>query len=144
MCRYASLAISGSTRRPYLAGKRRYLGFCAVCKWDPLSASDYMLSAFAAHIAGHVKPGAVRVYLVAVRNLHLDTPTPSDKGHKQSGITRRKWSAVANHHCGSWPAGPYAAGIALRNRRLFHTARCHAPCIPRLPALRGVYHACEL
>ena len=76
MCRYASLAISGSTRRTYSAGERRYLGFCAVCKWDPLPASDFMLSAFAAHIAGRVKPGTVRVYLAAVRNLHLDLGLP--------------------------------------------------------------------
>ena len=76
MCRYASLAISGSTRRTYSAGERRYLGFCAVCKCDPLPASDFMLSAFAAHIAGRVKPGTVRVYLAAVRNLHLDLGLP--------------------------------------------------------------------
>ena len=76
MCRYGSLAISGRTRRTYSAGERRHLGFCAVCKWDPLPASDFMFSAFAAHISGHVKPGTVRVYLTAVRNLHLDLGLP--------------------------------------------------------------------
>ena len=57
MCRYASLAISGSTRRTYSAGERRYLAFFAVCEWDPLPASGFMLSAFAAHLAGREKPG---------------------------------------------------------------------------------------
>ena len=35
-----------------------------------------MLSVFAAHIAGRVKPGTVRVFLAAVRNLHLDLGLP--------------------------------------------------------------------
>ena len=76
MYRYASLAISGSTRWTYSASEQSHLGFCAVCRWDPLPASDFMLSAFAAHIAGHVKPGTVRVYLAAVRNLHLNLGLP--------------------------------------------------------------------
>ena len=76
LCHYASLAVAPSTRRTYTTGERRYLAFCAVCRWDPLPATDLTLSCFAAHMAGRVKPGTVRVYLAAVRNLHLDLGLP--------------------------------------------------------------------
>ena len=72
VCKYASLAIAPSTRRSYSAGEKRYLSFCAVCKFDPLPASDSLLSAFATHLTTHVKPGTIKVYLSAVWNLHLE------------------------------------------------------------------------
>ena len=109
MCRYASLAISGSTRRTYSAGKRRYLGFFAVCEWDPLPASGFMLSALAAHIAGREKPGTVRVNLAAVRNLHLDQGLPDTTADAAllprvtKGISRAGWPGSVVHGCQSPP-----------------------------------------
>ena len=136
MCRYASLAISGSTRRTYSAGERRYLGFFAVCEWDPLPASGFMLSAFAAHIAGREKPGTVRVNLAAVRNLHLDLGLPDTtvdaallprvtKGSSRAGLPG---SVV--HGCQSppWPFASWFMCCWGRTSQSLTVSCCTLPC----------------
>lgn len=72
VARYAALAISPNTRRTYSAGETRYMQFCQVHRWSPLPASDLMLCSFAASLAQSVRPVTIRVYLSAVRNLHLE------------------------------------------------------------------------
>ena len=143
MCHYASLAISNSTRRTYSAGERRYLGFCTICKWDPLPASDFMLSAFVAHIAGRVKPGTVRVYLAAVRNLHLDLGMPDPTA--DAVLLPRVTKGVSRAHSPglSRPRLPITATVL---RQLVHVLLgSQAPIIDRFmlhAAMLLAFHGC--
>lgn len=72
VCRYAALAIAPSTRRAYSTGERRFLSFCQLHRLDALPATDMVLSCFAAFLTRTVKPGTIKSYLSAVRNMHLE------------------------------------------------------------------------
>ena len=69
---YAANALAPNTRRSYGAGERHYIAFCNLHRLSKFPATDATLSAFAAHLASVVCPGTVRVYVSAVRNLHIE------------------------------------------------------------------------
>ena len=74
--RYADLAIAPSTRRAYSVGQRRFMEFCHLHRLEPLPATDFTLSSFAAFLTRSVKPGTIKAYLSAVRNMHVEHGYP--------------------------------------------------------------------
>ena len=96
ICRYAELAISPSTRRSYSTGERRFLDFCALHRFVPLPASDYVLSGFAASLTRSVKPCTIKLYLSAVRNLHLEHGHPDPI--PESTLLRRVLKGICRVH----------------------------------------------
>lgn len=76
VARFAALAIAPSTRTTYSSGERRYFAFCGLYRLQALPASDLGLSSFAAFLTQSVKPGTIRSYMAAVRNLHVELGLP--------------------------------------------------------------------
>ena len=70
--RYAAMAIAPNTQRTYSTGDTRYLEFCQLQRLSPFPATDIMLCCFPASLASKVRPTSVRVYLNAIRNMHLE------------------------------------------------------------------------
>ena len=66
------MAIAPNTRRTYSTGETRYMEFCQLQRWSPFPATDIMLCCFAGSLASKVRPTCIRVYLSAVRNMHLE------------------------------------------------------------------------
>ena len=72
MCELAARAIAPTSRRTYSTAEKRYFSFCKQHQLQPLPATDIVLSYFAAHLSLTVQPSTVRVYMSAVRNLHVE------------------------------------------------------------------------
>ena len=73
---YADCALSSNTRRSYSSGEKRFLSFCLAHRLfdssgDVLPASEGTLIYFASYLARSVKHSTIKLYLSAVRNLHV-------------------------------------------------------------------------
>ena len=73
--------LAPSTRRVYLSAQRRYLAFC---RQDgrlgpsglPLPADEQFLMRFCTFLADGLSHASIKVYLSAVRSLHIDSGLP--------------------------------------------------------------------
>ncbi|XP_065179590.1 uncharacterized protein LOC135810051 [Sycon ciliatum] len=68
----AALAIAPSSRRTYSTAETRYFQFCQVHACNPLPGDDFTLCYFAAELFRTLQPRSVRVYMSAIRNLHVE------------------------------------------------------------------------
>ena len=72
---YAKQRLTWTTNRTYRSGENRFIQFCLSYRLrsqegDILSASEGTLIYFASYLARTVKHSTIKLYLVAVRNLH--------------------------------------------------------------------------
>ena len=72
---YAKQRLTWTTNRTYRSGENRFIQFCLSYRLrsqegDILSASEGTLIYFASYLARTVKHSTIKIYLVAVRNLH--------------------------------------------------------------------------
>ena len=66
--------LTASTHKLYNTGIHRYLTFCQGITHTPMLTSELTLLLFVAHLAqSHLSYSTIRVYLFAVRHLHLTT-----------------------------------------------------------------------
>ncbi|XP_078344470.1 uncharacterized protein LOC144630064 [Oculina patagonica] len=73
---YAHWALSRNTNRTYNSGEKRFIQFCLMNRLisplgDILPASEGTLIYFASYLARTVRHSTVKLYLAAVRNLHI-------------------------------------------------------------------------
>ena len=74
--------IASSTRRTYSSAQRKFLEFC---HWSqsvhpngpPLPATEWTLMLFASHLSNTIKASSIKVYLAAIRSLHLENGFPN-------------------------------------------------------------------
>ena len=76
MLTYASWGLSMNTNRAYNCGEKRFLQFCLMNRLlgpdgDVLPASEGTLVYFASYLARTVRHSTIKLYLAAVRNLHI-------------------------------------------------------------------------
>ena len=76
MLTYASWGLSKTTNRAYSSGEKRFLQFCLMNRLlgpegDVLPASEGTLIYFASYLARTVRHSTIKLYLAAVRNLHI-------------------------------------------------------------------------
>ena len=76
MLTYASWGLSKNTNRAYSSGEKRFLQFCLMNRLlspdgDVLPASEGTLIYFASYLARTVRHSTIKLYLAAVRNLHI-------------------------------------------------------------------------
>ena len=76
MLTYASWGLSKNTNRAYSSGEKRFLQFCLInCllgpEGDVLPASEGTLIYFASYLTRTVRHSTIKLYLAAVRNLHI-------------------------------------------------------------------------
>ena len=80
---YIFQSITTSTRRTYSSGERQFIRFCLFHKLisphNPfLPAHESTLIHFVTHLSNSVSYGTIKVYLAAVRNLHVEFGCPLD------------------------------------------------------------------
>ena len=73
---YAHWALSWNTNRTYNSGEKRFIQFCLMNRLlspsgDILPASEGTLIYFASYLARTVRHSTIKLYLAAVRNLHI-------------------------------------------------------------------------
>ena len=73
---YANWGLAKNTNRAYSCGEKRFLTFCLMNRLlspsgDVLPASEGTLVYFASYLARTVRHGTIKLYLAAVRNLHI-------------------------------------------------------------------------
>jgi len=73
---YANWALSWNTNRTYSSREKRFIQFCLMNRLltpagDILPASEGTLIYFASHLARTVRHSTIKIYLAAVRNLHI-------------------------------------------------------------------------
>ena len=74
-----------------MAGQRRYLHFCKAAGIKPLPASEGALMLFTTHLAvSNVSHGTIKVYLSAVRHLHMHLILRGIKKRQADVHSRRK------------------------------------------------------
>ena len=74
---YFLSGIAPSTNRVYTAGVKRYLALCEHLHSAPLPTTEQLLCKFAAHLAtSNLAHSSVRVYMAAVRQLHVSNALP--------------------------------------------------------------------
>ena len=76
MLTYASWSLSKNKNRAYSCGEKRFIQFCLMNRLlgregDVLSASEGTLIYFALYLARTVRHSTIKLYLAAVRNLHI-------------------------------------------------------------------------
>lgn len=74
--------IASSTRRTYSSAQRKFLEFChwsqsAHSNGSPLPASEWTLMLFVSHLSRTIKASSIKVYLAAVRSLHIENGFPN-------------------------------------------------------------------
>ena len=80
---YIFQSIATSTRRTYSSGERQFIRFCLFHKLispdNPLlPVHESTLIHFVTHLSNSVSYGTIKVYLAAVRNLHIEFGCPLD------------------------------------------------------------------
>ena len=95
--RLQTLGVAPSTRRTYQAGITQFRSFCSQYHLPFLPASSLTLRYFCAHLSTRVKHSTIKLYLSALRLLHIENgfPDPTDdtllqyvvKGVKRSQST---------------------------------------------------------
>jgi hypothetical protein len=69
--------LRGNTHRTYSSAQRRYLNFCLEFNLTNLPASERVLLKYIAHLfQGGLKGSSIKVYLAAVRSLHVFSNLP--------------------------------------------------------------------
>ena len=73
--------LASSTRRVYLSAQRRYVSFCRQdghvdASGAPLPADERSLMRFATSLSDSLRHSSIKVYLSAVRSLHIDQGLP--------------------------------------------------------------------
>ncbi|KAL9974355.1 hypothetical protein ACROYT_G011379 [Oculina patagonica] len=73
---YANWGLAPNTNRSYSSGEKRFIQFCFMNRivsnrGDILPASEGTLIYFASYLARTVRHGTIKLYLAAVRNLHI-------------------------------------------------------------------------
>lgn len=63
---------SHNTRRTYSSSQRQYLQFCLQYNLQPVPASDLQIRRYIAFLSTRIAPGSIKVYLAAVRALHVN------------------------------------------------------------------------
>lgn len=76
MLNYANWGLAKNTNRAYSCGEKRFLEFCLMNRLqgpdgDVLPASEGTLVYFASYLARTVRHSTIKLYLAAVRNLHI-------------------------------------------------------------------------
>ena len=109
-CRfYLANGLASSTRQVYASAQRQFFEFCNQDvsfsqSWPPLPASEQILMRFCTHLADRLHHSSIKVYLSAVRSLHIDygfsDPLPNClqlqhllrgiKHHQGSNLTHRQ------------------------------------------------------
>ena len=75
--RYFSSGLASSTTKVYSAALNRYYKFCNLYSLSATPASEQLLCRFVSYLAlDHVSANSLRVYLSAVRQLHLQCHLP--------------------------------------------------------------------
>ena len=74
--KYANWSLSWNTNRTYTSGEKRFIQFCLMNRLttptgDILPASEGTLVYFASFLARTVRQSTIKIYLAAVRNLHI-------------------------------------------------------------------------
>ena len=117
--RYAATIIAPATR-PYTSGEWRYLDFCRLHRLEASPTPDLIISSFAAYLTRFVKPGTIRAYLSAVRNLHIELGIPDP--FLDTPLLQRVMRGICRVH-----------GTAVEKTRLPVT----------MPVLKGLIHALQ-
>ena len=78
---YLANGLASSTRQVYGSAQRQFLEFCSQdsptdAMRPLLPASEHTLMRFCAHLADRLHPTSIKVYLSAVRSLHIDYGYP--------------------------------------------------------------------
>ena len=69
--------LAESTQLTYLSGKKRYLSFCTRAGVAPVPVGEKLLCSFVAFLAKEgLKYRTIKVYLLAVRHLHIEQTLP--------------------------------------------------------------------
>ena len=106
-CRYHGVA--PSTRRTYQSGLKAFITFCARFNISPLPTSSLTLQYFCAEISQTISYKTLKVYLAAIRLLHIehDLPDPTDDSllelvcrgiHRQQGDNPRPRLPITINH----------------------------------------------
>ena len=75
------MGLAESTQRTYKSGKDRYLKFCLQAGMRSVPTCEQVLCGFVAHLANeHLKYRTIKVYLAAVRHLHISVAQPNPFG----------------------------------------------------------------
>ena len=70
--RLLQTGLAKSSRLTYAADQRRYIHFCNSARIKPIPTSECALMLFTTHLAAYnVSHGTIKVYLSAVRHLHI-------------------------------------------------------------------------
>ena len=69
-------SLAPSSQRSYTSAQTQYLKFCSLINQVPVPATEQLLVLFAAHVAQSCAHSTVRMYLAAVRHMHIS------KGHR--------------------------------------------------------------
>jgi hypothetical protein len=69
--------LAANSRRTYSAGQRKFWHFVTLFPTlfpssNPLLTTEYQLMMFASWLARSLSPATVRIYIAAVRSLHID------------------------------------------------------------------------
>ena len=89
--RYFEQGLASSTRRSYQAASKRFSEFCSRFSiTTPFPVTEQVLCCFAAYLADvGLKPGTVKVYLAAVRNLQLSLGLPDPRDQSSLPFLKR-------------------------------------------------------
>lgn len=69
--------LAPSTRRSYVTAQRKFLQFCTdIGIMVPLPATEHTLCLYASYLAQSLQPSSIKVYLSAIRSLHIDQGYP--------------------------------------------------------------------
>ena len=94
---YFGQGLASSTRKSYQAASNRFHQFC--CRFNissPFPVTEQILCCFAAYLAdAGLKPGTVKVYLAAVRNLQLSLGLPDPRDQSSLPILKRVIAGIS-------------------------------------------------
>lgn len=73
--------LAASTRKSYTAGQKKFINFCTQLgklhsSGSPCPVDEWTLCLFATFLAGSLRHSSIKVYLSAVRSLHIDEGFP--------------------------------------------------------------------
>ena len=74
---YRGQALAPSTRKTYRSQLKSYLDFCSGLGYRPVPGSPSTLARYLAFLARRLKASSIRVYLAAVRLIHLEAGLPN-------------------------------------------------------------------
>ena len=72
-------ALAPATHKSYGSAQNRYLRFCAKAGFDPVPASEQLCRFVAQLVKDALAPNSIKLYLSAVRHLHIAMHLPDPK-----------------------------------------------------------------